>query len=202
MEKWSHPLVSMVQGRKEAVNFLCWSVEGRFFNLWEGSLCWPSCSLASQRRVLPTQPLGDLWPQGRGVGKSEKMDCPHHGTVKRTHGDRGGCGAGCIEGMCSRGAGGRLCAHPEAGGILVFTHQAVLELETQRLQALWACKGALGQAACSQACSGKDVPGVGRQEEAARILLPVHLLPIRALPLQPQSIFLDGADSVTAWETG
>ena len=49
----------------------------------------------------------------------------------------------------------------EAGGILVFIDQAVLELEIQILEALWACEEAWGQDACSQACSGKDVPGVG-----------------------------------------
>lgn len=78
----------------------------------------------------------------------------------------------------------------------------MLELETQILEALKACGGALGQATCSQACSGEDVPGVGHRGKEARILLSMHLFPIRALPLQTPSMFLDGADSVTAWETG
>lgn len=46
-------------------------------------------------------------------------------------------------------------------------------------------------------CSRCRALGGGGQD-----LLPVHLLPIRALPPQTQSIVLDRADSVTAWETG
>lgn len=59
----------------------------------------------------------------------------------------------------------------------------------------------LGKAvAGSQAFSGRDVPGVGCWGEAS-FLLPAHLLPIRALPLQTQGIFLDRTDTVAAWET-
>lgn len=48
----------------------------------------------------------------------------------------------------------------------------------------------------------KHVPGVESWGQEASILLPKHLLPITALPLQTRGIFLDTADSVTAWETG
>lgn len=48
----------------------------------------------------------------------------------------------------------------------------------------------------------KHVPGVESRGQEASILLPKHLLPITALPLQTRGIFLDTADSVTAWETG
>lgn len=50
------------------------------------------------------------------------------GKQEEDRGDRGGCGGGCIEGTCNRGAGVRVSAHREAGGILVFIYQAVLGL--------------------------------------------------------------------------
>lgn len=73
----------------------------------------------------------------------------------------------------------------------MFAHQAMPELDTWMLDLF---------RPGSQAFSGKDVPGVGSWGEAS-FLLPVHLLTIRALPLQTQGIFLDRADTVTAWET-
>lgn len=38
-------------------------------------------------------------------------------------------------------------------------------------------------------------------QEKAGIFLPMQL-PVRSLPRQTQGLFLDGADAVTAWETG
>lgn len=82
----------------------------------------------------------------------------------------------------------------------MFAHQAMPELGTWMLGTSLGLLPRLGAAAGSQAFSGRDVPGGGCWGEAS-FLLPVHLLPIRALPLQTQGIFLDRADTVTAWET-
>lgn len=147
------------------------SVEGRFFKIWEAGLHTAGMSGVG---AAPNSLWGPL-PWGKG-GKNEKMGCPDGAKVGGGHwGSRGAAEDGnAAEKLGLRRHERSLCSSTGQCWSWGFRYQKL----SRPAAGLW--DGLLWER-----CSG-----VGCRGQESSILLPKHLLPIRALPLQTQGIFL------------